>query len=242
MTETSVTDLIKKLVELQKIDGEVYNLNRDLEEKPAQVAELKDEYEKKKSVLKSLEEKGKELQLKRKELELELKTKEDLIIKTNKQLSEIKTNKEYTAKITEIESIKADKSIIEEKILISFDESEEVNKKIDAEKAILAEEEKKYLEKKKQVDDDVLVIKDRIKVLEGHRSQIVPGIDKNQLERYERILRHKEGKAIVPVQGNTCGGCYMNVTPQMINVIKMHEEIVTCEMCTRILYIEEELA
>ena len=33
----------------------------------------------------------------------------------------------------------------------------------------------------------------------------------------------------------------MNVTPQMINQIKMHERLVFCESCARILYIEDDL-
>lgn len=239
--ETSLKDQIKKLVDLQKIDSDIYLLNKDLEEKPQLVEELKAEYESKKARLHELEEKEKEIQVKRKDDELELQAKEDDITKANAQLSEIKTNKEYTAKISEIENIKADKSQIEEKILISYDEMEGLTAEIDDEKKVLAEEEKKYLDKKKEVDNEVLQIKDRIKVLEGQRNQIVPNIDKDQVSLYEKILKHKEGQAIVPVQGSTCGGCYMNVTPQQINAIKMHEELVQCEMCNRILYIEEDL-
>ena len=50
----------------------------------------------------------------------------------------------------EVNSIKADKSIIEEKILVSFDESEAINGEIAKEKEVLAVEEKKYLDKKKE--------------------------------------------------------------------------------------------
>ena len=33
----------------------------------------------------------------------------------------------------------------------------------------------------------------------------------------------------------------MNVTPQMINAIKMRDRLVECEMCSRILYLEEDV-
>jgi len=59
------------------------------------------------------------------------------------------------------------------------------------------------------------------------------------LLEYERILNSRDGLAIVTVKGNSCGGCNMLVPPQVINLIKMYEHIITCEMCNRILYINE---
>ena len=120
-----------------------------MKEKPVIVQELQSLYEQKKSGLKALEEKFKTILLARKDKELELKSKEDEIAKANIQLSQIKTNKEYTAKLTEIETLKANKSITEEKILISYDESDAVSAKVEQEKKILADEEKRYFVKKK---------------------------------------------------------------------------------------------
>src|SRR3989338_7707751 len=110
-------DQLRKLIELQKIDKEIYEFRRELEEKPAYLEEIKNHYEDKKATLHNWEEKLKKTVLDRKSLELELKTREDEITKANTQLSALKTNKEYTAKISKIEHNKADQSIIEEKIL-----------------------------------------------------------------------------------------------------------------------------
>ena len=242
MPDICVRDQIKKIVELQKIDGEIHNLRAELEEKPAFLEQLKEKFELIKSVLDELEEKLKAVQLARKDKELELKAKEDEIAKANTQLSQIKTNKEYSAKISEIEHSKADKSVIEEKILMSYDESDAVNAEIEKEKAKVTEEEKEYLAKKKQTEDDIKIIEDRIKVLDSQRKQATQGINPDYLDRYNKILKHKDGIAIVPIQGeSSCGGCFMNVTPQKLNAIKMHQEMVACEMCSRLLYIEDDL-
>ena len=80
MTQISVKDQIKKLVDLQKIDAEIYNVNTGLTEKPALIEELKKKFESTKAHLNGLEEKFKSIQLKRKELELEMKAKEDEIM------------------------------------------------------------------------------------------------------------------------------------------------------------------
>ncbi len=241
MEQLSIKDQIKKLVELQRLDGEIYSLRKEASEKPLAIEQLKQQFESKKIRLKALEDQSKAVLLDRREKELTLKGKEDDVGKANTQLSQIKTNKEYTAKIHEIENIKADKSILEEKILISFDESDKISAEIEKEKKNVFEEEKVFIAREREVKEEIRVIEDRITVLESQRKQIIPSVDKICLSRYERILENKGGLAIVAVQGNTCGGCFMNVTQQTINAIKMHDQFIECEICSRILYLEEDL-
>ena len=241
MPEISVKDQLKKIIELQKIDAEIYELRARLKEKPVVLGELKERFEERRGTLVGLEEKLKAVQVQRREKELELKTREEEIAKANAHLFQIKTNKEYTAKIAEIEHIKADKSVIEEKILLAYDEGDQVSSAVEREKSAFAQEEKSYLAKKKEVEKEVKIIEDRIRVLESQHKQGVEGIDPEFLSRYERILKHKGGLAIVPLHGNTCGGCYMNVTAQQINAFKMNDQLVICEMCTRIIYIEDDM-
>lgn len=241
MPQVSIKEQVKKLVELQAIDSEIYRYKVDLEEKPAYVEELRKKYEAKKAGLKSLEDKFKVIQVDRKSKELELQSKEGDIAKANAALNVLKTNKEYQAKLTEIESLKADKSIIEEKILISYDEGDNVNASIAKEKEFLAEEEKKYLSQKKEVHDIVKDLEEKVKLLQLKRNQILPDVDKSNLTRYERILENKKGLAIVPIKNNSCGGCFMNTPEQVTNEIKMHDRLILCEMCARILYLEDDL-
>lgn len=241
MPEVALVDQVRKLVDLQKVDAEIYRLKRDLREKPAFLKQIQDQFENKKATLKALEDKHKAVQLSRKSFEGDLQAKEDAIAKANAQLSQLKTNKEYSAKMTEIESMRADKAIIEEKILLSYDEADGVKVSIDQEKGVLADEEKIFLEKKKEIDESMKQTQGRLKVLDSQRGQILPGIDKGSLSRYERILVNKEGLAIVPVQGDVCGGCFMNVPAQVINEMKMHDRMIYCEMCSRLLYLEEDV-
>ena len=242
MPQVSIREQVKKLVDLQAIDVEIYNFKKELKEKPLFIEELKNRYEESKTGLKKLEEKIKNIQVVRKSQELELQAKEESIAKANAQLSSLKTNKEYHAKQAEIESINADKSIIEEKILLLFDEGDEVNKLIDQEKQKVAQAEKVYLTQKKEVDDSIVEIQEKVKGLNIQRQQITPEIDKSHLVRYERILENKQGLAIVPVlKNNSCGGCFMNIPQQVVNDIKMHDRFISCEMCARILYLEDDL-
>ena len=137
MPEVEIRDQLKKLVELQTIDYEIYSLNRELKEKPILITQLQEKFEIKKGNLKKLEDRLKAVQLERKAQELELQGKETEIVKANTQLSQLKTNKEYQAKLLEIEHLKADKSIWEEKILLLFDEGASVGALIEKERTTL---------------------------------------------------------------------------------------------------------
>jgi predicted nucleic acid-binding Zn-ribbon protein len=241
VVDVTILAQIKKLVALQKIDGQIYTFRKDLENKPALLKHLGQQFETKKVRLNQLEEKYKVMQVSRKTLEVELKSQEDAMVKANAQLSQLKTNKEYQAKLTEIEGFKAIKSQVEEKILMSYDETDAVKAQIDQEKAELAKEEAQYLQAKKEIEATVKEIEEKVRSLTVQRDQFIDGIDRTHLQRYERILANKEGLAIVPLQNGSCGGCFMNVPPQVVNEIKLHEKLIYCEMCARILYLEEEI-
>ena len=78
--------------------------------------------------------------------------------------------------------------------------------------------------------------------MEAERARAVPGVDPKILKQYDRILTNRDGMAIVGVKDSACSGCNMSVPPQVVNLIKMYERIITCEVCNRILYIPDEVA
>jgi predicted nucleic acid-binding Zn-ribbon protein len=237
----NLKDQIRKLVELQVMDEEIFGLKRESRQKPAQLEGLKAEFESKKIKLKGLEDKCKFIQVAQKEQELDLKAKEEGIARADASLGLLKTNKEYQARLVEIENMKADKSIVEEKILLGYDEVDAARKSVETERAAVAQYEKEFNAQKKQIDDELAVIGDRLKVRESQRARIAPEVRPDLLQRYERVLNSKDGLGIVKVIDHTCGGCYMHLTEQVLNELKKFEDIITCDMCARILYLADEL-
>lgn len=230
---------ISNLVNLQTIDSEIYFLKYEKESKPAEIKAIEVTFEEKKKHLAELEKNLLDLQKQRKDKELELATKEEGSKKLQAQLYSLKTNKEYQAMLQQIQDAKADVSVIEDKILQLFDQADRIKIETEREKQKLKEEEKAFLDQKKKVEGRVKEIDDRLAQLDAQREQAVLEINPKILSQYERILKSRDGLAIVIAKDNSCKGCNMFVPPQVINLIKMYEHIVTCEMCNRILYIEE---
>lgn len=236
-----IKEQIGVLIELQVVDGEIYALNREKIELPEQIKAIEKSLEDEKVSIKQAEENLKALQIKLKDKEVSLQQKEEQIKKLQIQLYQLKTNKEYSAMLTEIEGIKADDSIIEEEILKLMDEIDAAKKKVSQEKQLFKAEEEKAQKEKTTIDARLKEIDVRLLELSAKREKLLPNIEKQVLARYERVLENKDGLAMVPVEDGACGGCHMNLPPQVISEVKVREDIVTCGSCLRILYIGDDV-
>lgn len=241
----NLKDELRKIVEVQEVDSHIYQLRlKKDEELPEQLAQLTAAFEEKKKNLVLYEEKVKQAQLRKKERELDLATKEENVKKTQGQLYSLKTNKEYQAKLTEIASLKADVSLLEEEVLKVMATIEEADKIFKAEKEKIVAEENKFKEEEAKVKAEMESFATQLAQLDAKRSTLLVGVDKKILTRYERLVQTRHGLAIANanVDSEICGACHMRVTPQKINDIKMYSDLVFCESCLRILYIAEDLS
>ncbi len=228
---------IELLIQIQGLDGRAYELNRLKAEKPRELDELKAALQSKRDTVAKTKEGLKTIQLKKKDKELQLQKKEEEIKKFQTQLYQIKSNKEYKALVDQIEGLKADNSVLEEEIITFFDEIDEANKKISEVEQNSKEEERKLKQAEERIKKEISQINDELSKLNEEREKIIPNVDKITLGKYEHILKNKDGLAMVRVIGGACRGCHMNVPPQVINEIKMKQELIICENCSRILYI-----
>ncbi len=233
---TAINEQIKILAELQKLDGEIYHLKKELSGHPELQKAAEASFEKKKANFKKADEDVKGIQKKQKESELDLQSKEDKIKKLQGQLYQLKTNKEYSAMDLEIKGLIADKSLLEEDILRFLDAVEEAKGKLAKEKELLAVEEKKFKEETDALKKQAAQLGSEIAGIEERRKQFVPNLDPRLVSQYERILTKREGLALAAVKNNACGGCHLELPPQIVNEISMHDKIITCEQCARILY------
>ena len=234
-----ITEQINILIQLQKLDEQIYVHNRRKDGIPILIKELDEDFKKKGETLKLEQDALKMLQVKQKDKENELGSKEETIKKCQGQLYQIKTNKEYAAMQQEIKGYEADKSVLEDEIISILDGVEAKKKLMEEHKAKLKEEEKAANVEKEKVNSELKEIEQKLSALNAQRSEMAPKIDKKMLNKYERILKGKKGMAMVPVRDDSCGGCHLNLPPQVINEIRMKNELIFCESCARILFIEE---
>ena len=227
---------IDVLIKLQQLDGEIYKLKEEGNAKPAETQGLKEAFAQQKQALKLQEDEVKSLQLRRKEHEIELATKEKEIKKYQTQLLQIKTNKEYMSLQNQIGGLKADNAVLEDDILELMEKIDAVKAEIAGERERLIAEEKSLNQEIERIAREVKEIDGKINSLEKERNQVCVNIDKGLLSRYERILKAKAGLALVPIVGESCGGCHQILPPQVVNEARMKDRLITCDFCARLLY------
>ncbi len=238
----NLKDEIKKLINLQEIDREIYQLSFQKENNiPAKINQLKESADQKQKEFTAFKERVNKLELDKKKQEGELADKEDKLKKARAQLYQLKSNKEYQAKLKEIGSIEADISSAEEGVIKILDSAEQEKGKIEKEKEKVNSEVNKIKEEVSGLEKKAKEIDQKVKDLESKRQVFAKDVGREILNRYQNLLKKRNGLAIVPVKHNNCGACHMAVTHQKVNDIKMYDRLILCESCVRILYIPEDL-
>ena len=234
--EQNYKEQIERLITLQQTDSEIFDLQSRKDEIPVRLKEMDDSLNDKKGGMEQAEEEYKRLQVAKNEKETEMQAKEEKIKKHEGELYQIKNNKEYKALQDEIDSIKADVSLIEEDIIRYFDDIEAAQKKLDEEKKIF-EDEKNAVEKEKQlIKAEEQELTKQLGDLKAKREECTKSIDPELLSRYTRILEKWGRVALAKIEGEFCSECNMQLRPQIINEIRQCKEPVFCENCARILY------
>lgn len=197
------------------------------------------------SLQNALEAKKEEVQLTKVQfdhLELELKTKDEIIARLRSSLNIAKTNKEYAAVLTQLNTTKADNSKIETQSLellkdIEADEAEskDIQKQINEQKETLEQTRK---------ESEILAGKylaeiDKIQIEWDQVAQTIPN---DSLDKFKRVADTYDGHAVALVEGQqdkkgtySCGGCFMGITAESVNMLMTKDDIIHCPNCTRIL-------
>lgn len=236
---TTILESIAILRKAQDLDRELYLAGQALEHDiPEEQSRTKGELEKERIHLKSLEESLKAIQLKQKQKEGLLADKEGNIRKMDGQLSQVKTNKEYTALKTEMASLKADNSVLEEEILKLFDEVSAAENLVHTEKERLKGIEKQFSEREAVLIQKKKDLEASLNSLRTERDEILKQVPQEVRDRYTLIISKKQGLALVKIKGENCGACHYQLRAQIINEVRIGAALVMCENCARILYCE----
>jgi len=230
---------IHKLVTLQEIDSELFDLAAEKGSFLPKIQERDAILEQERAGIKTAEQKLKELQASKKDRDNDLASAEEKIIKHEGELAKIKTNKEYTAMLEQIKSLRADVSMLEEKILSILDEIDTAACVLGTEKGRFETEQKKIDKEKEEIKSEERKVDGRINELRTKRLDLVKSIDASLMKRYDKILQNRGKHAVSKVNGEFCGICNMRLRPQVINEVKMFKDVITCESCSRILYVEQ---
>ena len=226
---------IAQLVELQDIDSQLEDLNSLLGDLPKMVDELNEKENSLKDRVEADKVTLKEINLNSSKSE---KVNSDIQEKINKltdQLFLVTNNKQYDALTNEIEHLKEQKKENEELLISNLEEKETLEKNINENEASLEELKTDLDVRRNKLDEALSETADEKAALENSRKKQVVEIDDNTMQVYNKVISARSGIAVVPLSGNSCGGCGAALPLQMVSEIRAGD-LHNCQSCGRFVY------
>ena len=226
---------IARLVELQDIDSQLEDLNSLLGDLPKMVDELNEKENSLKDRVEADKVSLKEINLNNSKSE---KVNSDIQEKVNKltdQLFLVTNNKQYDALTNEIEHLKKQKEENEELLISNLEQKETLEKNINENEASLEELKTDLDVRRNKLDEALSETADEKAALENSRKKQVTEIDDTTMQVYNKVISARSGIAVVPLSGNSCGGCGAALPLQMVSEIRAGD-LHNCQSCGRFVY------
>lgn len=228
-------DSLLTLLQLQKIDQKLRELEQHKLEIPQQIDLLTQESQEADRTLSEKEEQLAVLQKTHRQHERDLETATEQIRKYQGQLLSVKTNKEYDALQIEIQTHKTDVAKHEEDILRLMDESEELSRDIEQTQIAIAAQKQRITEAQRELHEQFTAVDEHVRGVMDERQRTLARIAPHIVNAYERIKKAKQGVAVVCLKKGACGGCFKTIPLQKVAEIRRMDRLMTCENCGRIL-------
>ena len=234
--KNSCCDQIGALIQIQETDSEIIRINAALALVDERINELETRLGTFNDSIKAKDAEAEVIRKKIKDYELEILECQKRIDRGQSHVKSITTNKEYQAVLKEIEEAKKRKASLEDRQLELMESMEKIVEEIENLR-------KDYVQLESFVDagkEEILNSSEseRIELEELSTKRLLAAeiVDPSLLSRYDRILKLVGKRAVAGVVKSVCGGCHMNIPPQMFIELQRCSQIMYCPRCHRIIY------
>lgn len=234
-----MNESIRQLLSLQERDLELDRLQTELAAIPAKVAALKNQIQANKTALENAKKELTQLQLDKKNKEVDLESQEGAIRKHATELNAVKSNDAYRALLGEIDKAKKDKSALEDQILQVMEQIDQANRSWKEKETAAKAEETDFQRQISDWETKQKNLEELAAQKKTEREQSTGALNKALFEQYQRLRQGGRGSAVVPLRSEQCSGCHMKVSQNLINEVRRGQKLMTCESCSRIVYLEE---
>ncbi|HEX3101650.1 MAG TPA: C4-type zinc ribbon domain-containing protein [Pyrinomonadaceae bacterium] len=200
-------------------------------------AEIEQEFEQHAFSIREIQSKRDALHAKRAGLEAQIAENKTYLERADRNLKHAQNQKEYETAMRETDALQKQITAYETQIVEIMEEVEGVEKEL-AERA----EEINTLDTKRDAalaEFDAVMAKDKTEFDKEtkHRATAFATLPARLASVYDRLSqRSRDGIAVAEVINGSCSACYVLLRPQVQVNVKKGDEIITCENCTRIMY------
>lgn len=168
--------------------------------------------------------------------ETKIEEHKEKIKKLENQQSSIKKIEEFNALTKEITTLERERAVAEQTLSNLVDKKNAEEEIYERTKASLSDSDENSKQLEAEIKETIQQINQEGSELKKKRIELAKEADEEILPIYEKLLRNKKDRVVVPIENRNCTGCHIALTAQHENLVRKGEKLVFCEHCSRIHY------
>lgn len=232
---------LEKLIDLQITDTNLRRLKKSIETAPERRATIEQEFEQHAFSIREIQARRDTFRAERDGFEKQIAENKTYLERAERNLKHAQNTKEYEASMRETDALQKQISALETSDIEKITEIEEVEKELGERAEEIDSLESNRAEALAAFDAGIAKDKKEYEVESKKRETVFVTLPKQLASVYNRLAqRSRDGIAVAEVVKGACSACFMALRPQMQVNVRKGDEIITCESCSRILYIPSE--
>ncbi|MDR3624233.1 MAG: C4-type zinc ribbon domain-containing protein [Chlamydiales bacterium] len=227
---------LKVILEIQELDMKMIRLMRVKKERQKELEHINAI---KADFLQQSELKEKEVL----EIKKEIRVAESLIAEANAKIERLETKQNSLKKVEEFSAVSHEITAAERERTQQEQQLSDLTDRLIQEEEVLKQIQEslkstdvssKALEK--EINESIALINKEGQGLQKERDVLKERAPEDLFKVYERLIRNKKDRVVVPIENRTCSGCHIVLTAQHENLVRRGERPVFCEHCSRLHY------
>lgn len=229
---------LDKLIELQKTDTNLRKLKKSIDTALERRAAIEQEFEQHAFSIREIQNKRDSLNGNRADLEKQIEENKKYLERADRNLKHAQNQKEYETAMRETDALQKQILAFETQIVEIMETFESVEKELEERAEEIASLDGKRDAALGEFDTALDADRSEFDSETAHRAEAFATLPARLAAIYDRLAqRSRDGIAVAEVINGSCTACNMQLRPQVQLNVKKGDEIITCENCTRIMYI-----
>jgi len=228
---------VERLWELQTVLSQLGDHEKQLDSKPESFAAIDRQWEQANEEMSRLQQSIEQLTKERRRVEGELGDQQEILKKYQGQLMQVKNQQQYAAAWKEIDATRKQVKELEEADLKTMGEIESLQGDLDQRQSGSADLKSRWDEAHDAWQRSLGDLRTEVDQLEKRAADIEAQLPERLKRDFFQIFKQRQSVAVARVVNDSCSACRTRIRPALFQQLK-RGELVHCEGCHRILYLE----
>lgn len=228
---------VEKLWELQTVLSQLGDREKQLTHKPESFAVVDREWQNVNAEMERLQQQIEQHSKERRRVDGELSDQQELLKKYQGQLMQVKNQQQYAAAWKEIDASRKQVKELEDSTLKSMTDVDALQKQHDDLAAGSVDLKSRWDAEHETWQHSLGDLRSEVETLKARATRIEESIPERLRREFHRIFKQRQNMAVATIVADSCNGCRTRIRPAVLQQLK-RGDLVHCEGCSRILYLE----